>query len=80
MQFSTLFWRRKMISYIVYDIDLYLNEVGDGDPELQYTPKEESEMHNRCLRRWRAKDEKDLKNKIEKFIGYPVESIKYKIK
>ena len=69
-----------MINYIVTEIELYLSEVGDGDPELQYTPKEESEMHKRCLRRWRAKDEKDLKNKIEKFIGYPVESIKYKIK
>ena len=69
-----------MINYNVTEIELYLSEVGDGDPELQYTPKEESEMHKRCLRRWRAKNEKDLKNKIEKFIGYPVEYIKYKIK
>ena len=69
-----------MINYNVIEIELYLSEVGDGDTELQFTAKEESEMHKKCLRRWRAKDEKDLKNKIEKFIGYPVESIKYKIK
>ena len=69
-----------MISYDVYDLDLYLSEVGDGDPEWQFTKQEEYELHKKCLRRWRAKDEKDLKNKIEKFIGYPVEDIKYKIK
>jgi len=69
-----------MISYHVYDLDLYLSEVGDGEPELQFTRQEEYELHRKCLRRWRAKDERDLKNKIEKFIGYPVESIKYKIK
>ena len=69
-----------MNKYHVTYIELYLSEVGDGDPELQFSDEEENEMHQKCLRRWRAKDEKDLKNKIEKFIGYPVESIKYKIK
>ena len=69
-----------MNKYHVTYIKLYLSEVGDGDPELQFSDEEENEMHQKCLRRWRAKDEKDLKNKIEKFIGYPVESIKYKIK
>ena len=69
-----------MNKYQVTDIELYLSEVGDGDPELQFSDEEELEMHQKCLRRWRAKNEKDLKNKIEKFIGYPVESIKYKIK
>ena len=70
----------KMISYHVYDLDLYTSEVGDGDPELQLTKQEKYELHKKCLRRWRAKDEKDLKNKIEDFIGYPVEYMKYKIK
>ena len=69
-----------MNKYHVTYIELYLSEVGDGDPELQFSEEEEYEMHQKCLRRWRARDEKDLKNKIEKFIGYPVESIKYKIK
>ena len=69
-----------MNKYHVTYIELYLSEVGDGDPEVQFSDEEENEMHQKCLRRWRAKDEKDLKNKIEKFIGYPVESIKYKIK
>ena len=68
-----------MNTYHVYEIDLYLSEVGDGDPELQFSRQEEYELHKKCLRRWRAKNEKDLKNKIEKFIGYPVEDMKYRI-
>ena len=29
------------MKFIVKDIDLYLSEVGDGDPDLQYTQQEE---------------------------------------
>ena len=63
----------------VTDIDLYLCEVGDGDPELQYTQQEEYVMHQRCLGRWTARSEKHLRSRIEEFIGYPVESINYEV-
>ena len=65
--------------YHVTDIDLYLSEVGDGDPDLQYTPQEEYVMHQRCLGRWKAKNEADLRNQIFDFIGYHAESITYKV-
>ena len=65
--------------YVTY-VDLYLSEVGDGDPDLQFTPQEEYVMHQRCLGRWKAKDEDDLRDQIEDFIGYPVEDIKYQIR
>ena len=52
--------------YVTY-VDLYLSEVGDGDPDLQYTQQEEYVMHQRCLGRWKAKDEDDLKDKIFDF-------------
>ena len=66
--------------YKVTDLDLYLNEVGDGDPDLQYTSQEEYVLHQRCLGRWRAKDDNDLKEQICNFIGYPVEYIEYEIR
>ena len=66
--------------FLVKDLELYLTEVGDGDPDLQYTPQEEYAMHQRCLGRWRAKDEDDLKDKIYDFIGYHPEFIDYEVK
>ena len=66
--------------YKVKEIELYLSEVGDGDPDLQYTQQEEYVMHQRCLGRWTARNEKHLKSRIEDFIGYPVESINYEVK
>ena len=68
-----------MKNYQVTEIELYLSEVGDGDPDLQFTPQEEYVMHQRCLGRWKAKDENDLKDKIFDFIGYHVEDITYKV-
>ena len=68
------------MKFIVKDIDLYLSEVGDGDPDLQYTQQEEYVMPQRCLGRWTARNEKHLKSRIEDFIGYPVEDIKYEVK
>ena len=68
------------MKFIVKDIDLYLSEVGDGDPDLQYTQQEEYVMHQRCLGRWTARNEKHLISRIEDFIGYPVEDIKYEVK
>ena len=66
--------------YKVKEIELYLSEVGDGDPELQYTQQEEYVMHQRCLGRWRAKNEDDLRNQIFDFSGFPVETINYEVK
>ena len=68
------------MKFIVKDIDLYLSEVGDGDPDLQFTQQEEDVMHRSCLGRWTARNEKHLKSRIEDFIGYPVESINYEVK
>ncbi len=68
------------MKFLVKDIDLYLSEVGDGDPDLQFTDQEEYVMHQRCLGRWTAKDETDLRDQIFDFIGYPVESISYEVK
>ena len=68
------------MKFLVKDIDLYLSEVGDGIPEFQLTPQEEYVLNRRCLGRWTAKDEDDLRNRIEDFIGYPIEEISYEVK
>ena len=68
------------MNYQVREIELYLSEVGDGDPDLQFTPEEEYVMHQRCLGRWTAKNEDDLRNRIFDFIGYPVETIKFEVR
>ena len=70
----------KTVNYQVTEIELYLSEVGDGDPDLQYTPQEEYVMHQRCLGRWRAKNEDDLRDQIFDFIGFPVETLKYEVR
>ena len=68
------------MKFLVKDIELYLSEVGNGDPDLQFTDQEEYVMHRRCLGRWTAKDEDDLKDKIYDFIGYHAEFIDYEVK
>ena len=68
------------MKFIVKDIELYLCEVGDGDPDLQFTDQEEYVMHQRCLGRWKAKNEDDLKDQIFDFIGFPVERINYEVR
>ena len=68
------------MKFLVKDIELYLSEVGDGDPDLQFTAQEEYVMHRRCQGRWTAKDENDLKEKIFDFIGYHPEFIDYEVK
>ncbi len=68
------------MKYLVTDIDLYLSEVGDGDPEWQLTQQEEYVLNRRCLGRWTANNEDDLRNQIEEFSGYPIESITYQIR
>ena len=68
------------MKFLVTDIDLYLCEIGDGDPEFQITKQEEYVLNRRCLGRWKAKDEDDLRDKIFDFIGYHLEFIDYIIK
>ena len=68
------------MKYLVTDIDLYLCEIGDGDPEFQITRQEEYALNRRCLGRWKAKNEDDLRDQIFDFIGFPVETIKYQIR
>ena len=68
-----------MNKYHVTDIDLYLCEIGDGDPEFQLSQQEEYVLNQRCKgTRWKAKDEDDLINQIEDFIGHPIETMTYK--
>ena len=66
--------------FTVYDIELYTVEMGDGDPEWMLSDREVYVLNQRCLGRWRAKNEDDLRDQIFDFSGYPVESIKYKVK
>ena len=67
-----------MNKYHVIDIDLYLCEIGDGDPQWQLSQQEEYVLNRRCLGLWKAKDENDLINQIEDFIGHPIETMTYK--
>ena len=68
-----------MNKYLVTDIDLYLCEIGDGDPEFQLSQQEEYVLNQRCKgTRWKAKDEDDLINQIEDFIVHPIETMTYK--
>ena len=67
-----------MNKYHVTDIDLYLCEIGDGDPQWQLSQQEEYVLNRRCLGRWKAKDEEDLLDQIFNFSGFPVETMTYK--
>ena len=68
------------MKFLVTDIELYTTEMGDGDPELMLSDKEVYVLNQRCLGRWKAKDEDDLKNQIFNFSGFPVETINYEVK
>ena len=67
-----------MNKYHVTDIELYTTEMGDGDPEWILSDQEVYVLNQRCLGRWKAKNEDDLINQIEDFIGHPIETITYK--
>ena len=67
-----------MNKYHVTDIELYTTEMGDGDPEWMLSDKEVYVLNQRCLTRWEAKDEDDLIDRIEDFIGHPIETMTYK--
>ena len=67
-----------MNKYHVIDIDLYLCEIGDVEPQWQLSQQEEYVLNRKCLGFWKAKDENDLINQIENFISHPIESMTYK--
>ena len=67
-----------MNKYHVTDIELYTVEMGDGDPEWMLSDQEVYVLNRRCLGRWKAKNEDDLINQIEDFIGHPIETMTYK--
>ena len=66
------------MNYLVKQIELYTTEMGDGDPELMLSDKEVYVLNQRCLGRWKAKDEEDLLDQIVNFSGFPVENMTYK--
>ena len=66
--------------YKVKEIELYTTEMGDGIPEFMLSDKEVYVLNQRCLGRWRAKNEDDLRDQIFDFSGFPVETIKYEVK
>ena len=68
------------MKFLVKEIELYTTEMGDGIPEFMLSDKEVYVLNQRCLGRWRAKNEDDLRNQIYDFIGYLVETIKYEVK
>ena len=68
------------MKFLVKEIELYTVEMGDGDPEWMLSDKEVYVLNQRCLGRWKAKNEDDLKDQIFDFIGFPVETIHYEVR
>ena len=68
------------MKFLVKEIELYTTEMGDGDPEWMLSDKEVYVLNQRCLGRWTAKNEDDLRDQIFDFSGFPVETIKYEVK
>ena len=68
------------MKFLVKEIELYTTEMGDGIPEFMLSDKEVYVLNQRCLGRWRAKNEDDLRDQIFDFSGFPVETIKYEVK
>ena len=67
-----------MNKYHITDIELYTTEMGDGDPEWMLSDKEVYVLNQKCLTKWKAKDENDLLDQIFNFSGFPVETMTYK--
>ena len=68
------------MKFLVKEIELYTTEMGDGIPEFMLSDKEVYVLNQRCLGRWRAKNEDDLRDQIFEFSGFPVETIKYEVR
>ena len=67
------------MKYLVTDIEFYLDEIGDGDPELQLTYDEEIAIRDSALGVWEADDENDLLDEITTATGYEITNIYYDI-
>ena len=58
----------------------YLDEIGDGDPDLQFTYDEEIALRDRHLGRYEANNENDLIDLITDKSGYEITNIYYEIR
>lgn len=67
-----------MNKYQITDMELYTTEMGDGDPEWMLSDKEVYVLNQRCIGRWKAKDEDDLLEQVFNLTGFPVETMTYK--
>ena len=67
------------MKYLVTDIEFYLDEIGDGDPELQLTYDEEIAIRDQHLGRYEADNENDLIDLITDKSGYEITNIYYDI-
>jgi len=64
----------------VTDIEFYLDEIGDGDPEFQLTFDEEIAIRDSALGVWEADNENDLLDEITEETGYEITNIYYEVK
>ena len=67
------------MKFLVTDIEFYLDEIGDGDPELQLTYDEEIAIRDQHLGRYEADNENDLIDLITDKSGYEITNIYYDI-
>ena len=67
------------MKYLVTDIEFYLDEIGDGDPEFQLTYDEEIAIRDSALGVWEADNENDLLDEITTSCGYEITNIYYEI-
>ena len=67
------------MKFNVTDIEFYLDEIGDGDPELQLTYDEEIAIRDQHLGRYEADNENDLIDLITDKSGYEITNIYYDI-
>ena len=68
------------MKYLVTDIEFYLDEIGDGDPDLQLSYDEEIAIRDQHLGRYEANNENDLIDLITDKSGYEITNIYYEIR
>ena len=67
------------MKFLVTDIEFYLDEIGDGDPDLQLSYDEEIAIRDQYLGRYEANDDNDLLDEITATTGYEIINIYYDI-
>ena len=67
------------MKYLVTDIEFYLDEIGDGDPDLQLSHDEEIAIRDQHLGRYEADNENDLIDLITDKSGYEITNIYYDV-